>query len=126
MIFSALDEAAQKGELLLVEGGLCRFHRRRDGWVSVREIIVLPSRRHDGVGRSLLNCVINRAGRVANIRGLVACCPADLPANGFWEQIGFRKAGTKMAPSGRRIIVWRLDLGSSTAPPATLASRRVR
>lgn len=31
MIFVALSEAAQKGKLLLVDGGMLRFHLRRDG-----------------------------------------------------------------------------------------------
>lgn len=53
MIFAALKEAAERGELLLVEGGLCRWHRRRDGIVVIREIIVLPPHRRKGVGRAL-------------------------------------------------------------------------
>ncbi len=31
MIFEALYESAKRGELLLVEGGMCRWHLRRDG-----------------------------------------------------------------------------------------------
>jgi hypothetical protein len=42
VIFAALNEAAERGELLLTVGGLCRFHLRRDGVVVIRELLVVP------------------------------------------------------------------------------------
>jgi hypothetical protein len=51
MIFVALEEAASKGQLLLIDGGMCRFHKRKDGVTVIREIIVLPTRRKQGVGQ---------------------------------------------------------------------------
>lgn len=49
-----MSEAADKGELILVDGGMCRYHRRRDGVVVVREILVLvaskPSRKCEECG----------------------------------------------------------------------------
>ena len=86
MIFAALDEAASRGELLLVPDGLCRFHRRRDGVVVVREILVLPFRRRTGVGRRLIQDVLARA------RGspVQARCPVKYEAaNRFWAAMGF-------------------------------------
>ena len=85
MILVALEEAATKGELLLVEGGMCRFHRLRDGSVTIREIIVLPHKRRQGIGWALVQMVLLRAGA-----GLVrAKCPADYSANEFWRALGF-------------------------------------
>lgn len=98
MIFEALAEAAGRGELLLAEGGLCRFHLRRDGWVTVREILVLPPFRGRGLGKRL----VWQAGLKA--RGVRARCPADLPSNGFWSALGFRLVGT--LPGKRPVNVW--------------------
>lgn len=86
MLFVALHEAAQHGELLLVDGGLCRFHRRRDGVVVIREILVLPTQQRQGIGRALVAEVRRRYPGAM----LVARCPASYPSNGFWEHMGFR------------------------------------
>lgn len=73
MIFVALNEAAEKGELLLVQNGLCRWHRRRDGLVVIRELLVLPEERRQGIGRMLVTRVRQRnpGGRI------IAKCPRD-------------------------------------------------
>lgn len=86
MIFVALEESARKGELLLVDGGMCRYHRRRDGVVVIREILVLPSRRRCGIGRNLVAEVIQVAhGRVVRCK-----CPEKYAAaNQFWRAMGF-------------------------------------
>ncbi len=86
MIFVALDESASKGELLLVEGGMLRYHRRRDGIFVIREILVLPTHRRKGVGRALVSEVISRA-RLHTIR---CKCPAKyVESNLFWSAMGF-------------------------------------
>lgn len=82
MIFHALSEAADRQHLLLVAGGLCRFHRRLDGWVTIRELLILPSHRGQGLGRQL----VDQAGLGA--AKVVARCPANLPSNRFWAAIG--------------------------------------
>lgn len=86
MIFVALDEAASKGELLVVEGGLCRFHKLRDGSVTIREILVLPKYRRRRVGFGLVAQVLGHAaGRVVRAR----CPVAYEGANAFWEAAAF-------------------------------------
>ena len=98
MIFAALVEAAGRGELLLVDSGLCRFHRRRDGTTTIREILVLPGASRRGVGRRLVESAGRGGGR------LVARCPAGCESNGFWAAIGFRLGGTE-----GRLNVWVRD-----------------
>ncbi len=116
MIFEVLNDAAARGELLLVEGGFCHYHLRRDGIVTIREILVLPNQRGKGIGRAILA----RLALIPNAVALLARCPANLTANLWWENRGFRKVAEEEAASGRRIIVWKLDLlSSSTAPLAT-------
>ena len=85
MIFVALVEAADRGELILLDGGMCRYHRRRDGVVVIREILVLPERRKTGIGKELYRQVLLSAhGSVIQAR-----CPAVYESNGFWRAIGF-------------------------------------
>ncbi len=117
MIFEALSEAAARGELLLMDCGMCHFHRRRDGIVTIREIIVLPYRRRWGIGRYL----VERAGAGANT--VQARCPADLTdANAFWAALGFKLAGQESARSGRTINLWRKEFDSSGVREATVAA----
>lgn len=100
MIFVALSEAADAGELLLVDGGMCRFHLRRDGVVTVKELLVLPAARRKGVGRALVEAVQERHPTSV----LRAVCPAEYDANQFWKNLGFTIAAYK--PPDGRLIQW--------------------
>lgn len=92
MIFAVLSEAADRGQLLLVEGGLCRFHRRRDGVVVIRELLVLPARRRQRIGRGLVREVLCRAGN----RPVQARCPVAYEAgNAFWKAMAFHLMAEK-------------------------------
>ncbi len=100
MIFAALSEAADRGELLLVDGGLCRFHLRRDGVLVIREVIVLVDRRRQGIGSKL----VHRACKTHS--GMVmAKCPTDYESNKFWRALGF-----VLVSEDKGINEWRLDL----------------
>jgi GNAT superfamily N-acetyltransferase len=102
MIFEALNAAADAGELFLVNGGMLHFHQRKDGVVTIREIIVLRHRRRQGIGKALVMHALDGA------KAAVARCPVDLvTANTFWEAIGFTLVGAEMSKSGRVINTWR-------------------
>lgn len=90
---AAYAQSLAAGELLVVPGaGFVRFHRRRDGWATVYELCSLRR----GAGRALLEAV-------ATPRRLK--CPAELVANGFYEHLGGRRAGTE--PGKHRLLfVW--------------------
>lgn len=91
MIFAALTEAANRGELLLIDSGLCRWHRRRDSTVTIREIMVLPLAQRRGLGRKMVELV--QAQNPAS--PLTARCPVALSSNGFWQHMGFVLVGEK-------------------------------
>jgi len=85
MIFPAMMEAADRGELILVRDGMLRWHLRKDGVVVIREVIVLPFRRGTGVGRAMLTVLIGmNPGRTLRAR-----CPAAYESNEFWRRMGF-------------------------------------
>jgi len=106
MIFEPLMDSAGRGELILVDGGFCHWHLRRDGQLTIREIIVLPTRQGQGIGTMILE----RLKRVPNARSIFAKCPADLYANDWYSARGFVLEGTETTPSGRQLKLWRLNL----------------
>lgn len=114
MLFEALNDSLQRGELWLVAGGMCRWHLRRDGQLTICEILVTEQRQ--GIGSR----IVRGLARVDGARCLVAKCPADLPANQFWRVQGFDMIRTEMSKRGRVVNVWRLNL--STVPAETDAS----
>lgn len=109
MIFETLYESAQRGELILIDGGLCHWHLRRDGQLTIREIIST----RPGAGSAMLATLC----RVPGARRLVAKCPTDLPANAWYARKGFAQIAVERTRTGREVNVWCLALSSS--PPST-------
>jgi N-acetylglutamate synthase-like GNAT family acetyltransferase len=107
MIFEALSESAEAGELILVHDGMLRFHRRRDGVVTIREILVLPRGQRKHIGTQML---FQLKMTVPGAKAIVARCPANLESNGWYARMGFQRVANESARSGREIAVWRLDL----------------
>lgn len=86
MIFETLWESARRGELILVDNGLLHYHLRRDGQITIREIIVLPEHHGHGIGRYMLERIQAFYPEAISI---FAKCPADLDANAWYEAMGF-------------------------------------
>jgi hypothetical protein len=98
MIFETLKESAERGELLLIDGGYCRWHLRRDGIITIYEIIATRS----GAGSEML------ATLKAQGYPIRAKCPAELAANEWYERRGFECVSVETTRSGREINVWLL------------------
>ena len=87
MIFSALNEAAERGGLLLVKDGFCRFYRRkRDNVIVIREIIVLPRSRRMGIASLMVKEIQLKFPKSE----VLARCPVGYESNLFWGKMGFR------------------------------------
>ena len=97
MLFVSLLDSARNGELLLVQDGFCRWHKRRDSIVVIREILVLPFRQRAGLGRDLVQQVKEKYPGCL----IRAKCPQDYEANLFWKAIGFALKG-----QDKRCNVW--------------------
>lgn len=104
MIFEALMEAKAKGELLLVSGGFCRYHLRRDGQLTIHEILV--TRSGEGIGSQMLSQLC----QVTAARTILAKCPVDLESNRWYEKKGFVLNRKEVTPSGRELNIWVLSL----------------
>lgn len=102
MIFETLYESAQRGELLLIDGGFVHYHLRRDGQLTIREIIST----RPGAGGEMLARLKQTPGALS----LFAKCPVDLAANAWYAKRGFVREGEEVTPSGRRLNLWRLHL----------------
>lgn len=106
MIFQSLVQAANKGELILVNGGICHWHLRRDKQITIREIIVLPKQRGKGIGARILD----ELKQVDSAESIFAKCPVDLPANDWYRHRGFELEATSTTRSGRELNHWRLRI----------------
>jgi hypothetical protein len=104
MIFEALYKSAELGELTLVDNGYCRWHLRRDGQITIGEIIV--TKQGCGIGTAMLE----KLKCVQGATSIFAKCPSDLPANRWYERRGFTLESVEYTKSGRELKLWRLYL----------------
>lgn len=105
MCFEQLEDARRRGELILLEGGMCRFHLRRDDQLTIHDIISTRA----GRGSEMLE----RLKRVPDAVSILAKCPADRAANAWYQRRGFTLEATEETKSGRKLNVWRLALQSN-------------
>lgn|SRR5512139_3229434 len=102
MIFEVLYDSSQRGELLLVEGGICHWHLRRNGQLTIREIIATKP----GAGKRMLDILLTVPGAIS----IFAKCPKELASNSWYNNRGFVLEGTEITKSGKVLNLWRLQL----------------
>lgn len=102
MIFEPLWESSKKGELLLINGGMCHFHLRKDKQLTIREIIS----QRKGAGTEMLK----RLKLIDGVEKIFAKCPSDLDSNGWYEHMGFELTGYEFSNRGRKINHWTLEI----------------
>ena len=90
--------------------GFVHFRCCKDGHATIYEIAVAPDWRGKGVGRKLVEAVCTYA-RLHSCTRLRLKCPIDLPANGFYQRLGFVRIGIETHDGNRRpLAIWELDL----------------
>ena len=105
-MFEQLIEAAERGELILTDNAMCNWHLRRDGQLTIREILVMPGYQGEGRGTQILEQLRATPGATS----IFAKCPADLRANDWYASKGFNLEGEEVTKSGRKLKLWRLPL----------------
>ena len=103
MIFETLHESNQRGELF---GSICHWHLRRDGQITIREIIVEQIEQRTGIGSTFLN----RLKQVKGATSIFAKTPVDLGSNSWYAANGFVLEGQETTKTGRLLNLWRLKL----------------
>lgn len=111
----ALTEKIRAGQVLLarIEGTRAAFLHHgslRRPEVRVFQIAVRPEVRSKGVGRALVQCLLDRAA-AAGAGGVSLRCLSFLDANGFWRAAGFRLHATEPGAKGT-LNVWVRRLGA--------------
>jgi GNAT superfamily N-acetyltransferase len=108
-------ESLNKGELLAakVDGqvtGFVRYHHRRDNVTTIYEIATDVRIRSKGIGRHLIDTLIVDCQRTGS-RCIRLSCPVELPANGFYERIGFiRSSRRSRSGKSRPLYEWELPV----------------
>lgn len=102
----AYADSVNKGELLIAKRatqvvGFARYHHRRDNRTTLYEIAVTPDIRGKGIGRRLVDALIADCQLVSS-RCLRLSCPVELPANRFYEAIGFIRSTRRSRPGRSR------------------------
>jgi len=120
VLLPSLREQIERGQLLVAIDagpgvhaaadpvGFVDFHRRRDGQVTLYHIVVGSPSRARGIGRALLQALIE-AARQAGCSRIALKCPVDLPANEFYRRNGFHLEET-LDGRKRPLNVWVLGL----------------
>jgi len=88
--------------------GFANFRIRKDKNGTLYEIAIEKAHRRVGIGRRLINHLI-RLVHVADGHHLRLKCPEELPANGFYRKIGFKRVGTEEGKT-RRLNVWQYEI----------------
>lgn len=101
MCFERLYEAFNKDELLLIDGGMCHWHLRNDGQLTIREIFSTRS----GAGKEMLSILLSK-----NPKSIVAKCPTDLESNKWYMKNGFVLVNTEATKTGRTVNTWKIEL----------------
>lgn len=99
MTFEILYQAAKKGELILLEGGFCHYHLRRDQCLVIHEILSLKR----GTGSKMLGMLKKIPATCIETK-----CPADLESNHWYAKKGFQLVEKTKTKTGRVMNTWRL------------------
>lgn len=113
VILPSLREQIERGQMLVAMDrdeivGFVDYHHRRDGQITLYHIAVEPEARTRGIGRALLDTLLQVARQAGSTR-IVLKCPVDLQANQFYGQYGFQLVET-LNGRKRALNEWVLEI----------------
>lgn len=109
----SLLEAIQRQELMVAQNGnglvgFVEYRHRRDQQTTLYNLVVLPEHRLSGTGRQLVFALEEEARQKEKTLILLKC-PEDLPANQFYERIGYTKVRVDTGKN-RRLNIWQKSI----------------
>lgn len=102
--FERLFRAMTDKSVIMIDGGFCHYHRRRDGQITIH--VILSNKR--GAGRQMLQQL--KQHKATGVTVLVAKCPADLQSNHWYAAQGFTLVRTEQTKTNRTLNVWSMPL----------------
>ncbi len=100
------------GTVTLVRGGSAASRLARAGEAELHLLCVRATARGRGIGRQLVQAVLDRAARESARRVVLWTQPAMVAAQRLYEQAGFRRAPARdFSRAGREFLVFERDLG---------------
>lgn len=100
MEFIILYESMLRGELLLLDGAMCRYTFRKDGQITIHSLLSYKK----GQGKFIIHQLALR-----NPKSIFAKCPVEYESNGFYQHLGFTKELEEVR-KGKIINHWRLTI----------------
>jgi N-acetylglutamate synthase-like GNAT family acetyltransferase len=89
--------------------GFMQYHHRLDSQTTLHNIVIQSNYRKRGFGHQL-ETALEMEARCRNQLHIQLKCPEDLPANNFYESVGYEKVDTEQGKL-RRLNIWRKNLG---------------
>lgn len=83
-------------------------HRKKDLQTTLAEICISKEHRKQGLGKELINALILESSALSRSH-IQLKCPVGLPANQFYEKLGFSCVSTQPGKS-RNLNIWIFEL----------------
>lgn len=114
-----INEAIQQQRVLILQteremaGFVIYRHRKTDNQTTLSDICVTEKWRGGKGGQAMVQALVQDC--VERSRAFILLkCPIDLPANSFYERVGFIRVGIDNGKH-RPLNIWRLDINSDEA-----------
>ncbi|MFA5080895.1 MAG: N-acetyltransferase [Candidatus Paceibacterota bacterium] len=102
IMLQVLIDAAAKNEIILIEGGYCLWHLRKNGQLTISEILSIKK----GAGNKMLSILKKKKAFK-----IVAKCPVHYDSNEWYKRRGFKLVKVeKTRSTNKDINVWELQL----------------
>ncbi|MBN1583854.1 MAG: GNAT family N-acetyltransferase, partial [Anaerolineae bacterium] len=86
--------------------GFMEYRSWRDHRTTLYHIVVQSDHRQQGIGRRLIEALGSEAHKQGKTL-IQLKCPVDLPANEFYESLGFQRADV-LPGKNRELVVWQI------------------
>ncbi len=112
----ALERSIEGNEVLVTDRdfdgvtAFTQYHYRRDNHITLYNIAVIDGYRSLGLGTKMIDALVMESHLVhGNTQAIVLKCPSGLPANAFYEKLGFVLVSVEPGKH-RALNIWRLAL----------------